>query len=181
MKSIFFSFSTEYFLSWWNSTYCLILLPHLISTPIDLGRANEIRAVVVFGGGVGRDWWLWKVNLVPTDGFQPISHFHLNWTEATPAPITSTQQMISRQFTMHFEACVTILGEIFQEKILVESVSGPSTSLTRIWGNIGFSNNGDLPFHKSIHLSKREKKPSGIISLNRKTKKSLSCSDLNEN
>ena len=61
-------------------------------------------------------------------------------------------------------------GGIFQEKILGESVSGPSTSLTWIWGNLGFSNNSDLPFHKSIHLSKREKKLSGIISLNRKTK-----------
>ena len=78
--------------------------------------------------------------------------------------------MISRQFAMQFETCVTILGGIFQEKILGESVSGPSTSLTWIWGNLGFSNNGDLPFHKSIHLSKREKKLSGIISLNRKTK-----------
>ena len=78
--------------------------------------------------------------------------------------------MISRQFAMQFETCVTILGGIFQEKILGKFVSGPSTSLTRIWGNLGFSNNGDLPFHKSIHLSKREKKLSGIISLNRKTK-----------
>ena len=78
--------------------------------------------------------------------------------------------MISRQYAMQFETCGTILGGIFQEKILGESVSGPSTSLTWIWGNLGFSNNGDLPFHKSIHLSKREKKLSGIISLNRKTK-----------
>ena len=69
----FFSpFQLNIFLSRWNSAYCLILLPHLISTPIDLGRANEIRAVVVFGGlgGFGLvavkskscpNWW------IPTD------------------------------------------------------------------------------------------------------------------
>ena len=60
------------FLSRLNSTDCQILEPYLISKQIDMGRANEIRAVVVFGGlgGLGLvvvrnksfpNWW------IPTD------------------------------------------------------------------------------------------------------------------